>query len=245
MPRKRNLYIPGSEKPFKMSRSKVDLYIECPRCFYLDRRLGVGRPPGFPFNLNSAVDTLLKSEFDSYRVLGEPHPIMTENGLSAVPMRHLSLNEWRENFKGIRYLDKQKNIEFFGAIDDLWLDTRSEQAIVVDYKATSKAGEVSLDAKWQNGYKRQMEFYQWLLRKNGLDVSDTGYFVYTNGLRDLPAFENRLEFKTKLIPYTGSDNWIDSVITEIHHLLELDEIPTPTQECNYCKYVEDLRLVAG
>src|SRR3972149_10504652 len=58
------LYNPKDKKPFKLSRSKLELFTECPRCFYLDRKLGVGRPPGFPFALNSAVDALLKKEFD-------------------------------------------------------------------------------------------------------------------------------------------------------------------------------------
>ena len=58
--RTRNIYNPKSEQPFKLSRSKVDNFVSCPRCFYIDRRLGVGHPPGFPFNINSAVDELLK-----------------------------------------------------------------------------------------------------------------------------------------------------------------------------------------
>lgn len=52
------LYNKGSAEPFKLSRSKIDLFIECPRCFYIDRVLGTGRPPGYPFALNSAVDHL-------------------------------------------------------------------------------------------------------------------------------------------------------------------------------------------
>ena len=62
--RTRNLYDPNDSQPFRLSRSKLELFLECPRCFYLDRVRGIGRPPGFPFNLNSAVDTLLKKEFD-------------------------------------------------------------------------------------------------------------------------------------------------------------------------------------
>ena len=62
--RTRNLFDPTSKEPFRLSRSKIDLFISCPRCFYQDRRLGVAQPPGYPFNLNSAVDTLLKKEFD-------------------------------------------------------------------------------------------------------------------------------------------------------------------------------------
>ena len=41
--RTRNLYKPGDEKPFRLSRSKLELFMNCPRCFYLDRRLGVGQ----------------------------------------------------------------------------------------------------------------------------------------------------------------------------------------------------------
>jgi len=58
------LYSSDAKESFKLSRSKIDLFLQCPRCFYLDRRMGVGRPPGFPFALNSAVDKLLKKEFD-------------------------------------------------------------------------------------------------------------------------------------------------------------------------------------
>ena len=73
--RSRNIYDPKSDKPFKISRSKIDRFVECPRCFYVDRRLGTDRPPGFPFNINSAVDTLLKKEFDVYRVCTPSAPM--------------------------------------------------------------------------------------------------------------------------------------------------------------------------
>ena len=74
--RTKNIFNPNDSKPFKLSRSKIELFIECQRCFYIDRRLGVGRPPGFPFNLNSSVDALLKNEFDTYRVKGLKHPLI-------------------------------------------------------------------------------------------------------------------------------------------------------------------------
>lgn len=57
-PRTRNLFKKG--EPFSFSRSKVDSFLNCPKCFYIDRVFGVDSPPGFPFNINSAVDSLLK-----------------------------------------------------------------------------------------------------------------------------------------------------------------------------------------
>ena len=93
--RKRNLYSPNSDKPYKLSRSKVDAFINCPRCFYIDRKLGVQPPPGFPFNLNSAVDALLKKEFDHYREMKMPHPLMEANNIDAIPFSHACLDDWR------------------------------------------------------------------------------------------------------------------------------------------------------
>ena len=112
----KKLFDPGSEKPFGLSRTKVELFQDCPRCFYLDRRLGIARPAGFPFNLNAAVDALLKAEFDRYRSEGEPHPLMTGAGINAVPHAHPQLEEWRNNFRGVRTVHEQSNFELFGAI---------------------------------------------------------------------------------------------------------------------------------
>ena len=241
--RTRNLYDPKSSEPFKLSRSKIDLFINCPRCFYVDRRLGVGRPPGFPFNLNSAVDKLLKKEFDIFRAEGKPHPLITQNGVDARPVSHEELDKWRENFVGVQYHHEPTNFLITGAIDDLWINSAGEY-IVVDYKATSKDEEITdLNKDWQIGYKRQMEIYQWLLRKNGLKVSDTGYFVYCNGITDCDKFDNRLEFKISLIPYKGDDSWVGKTITEAHMCLSIDTIPEGSVDCDYCSYNNEVNNV--
>ena len=232
----KKLFDPASGKPFALSRSKVDLFMHCPRCFYLDRRLGIARPAGFPFNLNSAVDTLLKREFDTCRADGVPHPYMQDAGIHAVPHAHPQLDRWRANFTGVRTVHEATGFELFGAIDDLWRDLGTEELIVVDYKATSKDAEVTLDAEWQDGYKRQMEFYQWLLRRQGLVVARRGWFVYCNGRRDLEAFDNRLEFRVKMIPYDGDDAWVEPVLSRIRVTLEAPEAPPPREDCEYCVF---------
>jgi hypothetical protein len=234
----KKLFNPSSDKPFALSRSKVALFMECPRCFYLDRRLGIARPAGFPFNLNSAVDALLKKEFDAFRRRGEPHPFMSGAGLNAVPHAHPQLERWRANFTGVRTVHEPSGFELFGAIDDLWRDLGTGELIVADYKATSKAAEVTLDADWQDGYKRQMEFYQWLLRRQGLTVAKRGWFVYCNGRRDLDAFDNRLEFRVKMIPYDGDDAWVEPVLLDIGDTLDAPEPPPPGEDCEYCVFAE-------
>lgn len=243
--RTRNLYDPASSNSFRLSRSKIDLYISCPRCFYLDRRLGVARPPGFPFALNNAVDTLLKKEFDLLRKNGQKHPLMTKYGVKAIPVSHAKLNEWRDNFKGVQFLHQPTNFLITGAIDDLWQNTVGEY-IVVDYKATSKNEKiVALNKAWQDGYKRQMEVYQWLLRRNGYEVSNTGYFVYCNGKTDVPVFNSKLEFDITLIAYEGNDSWIEGTIGDIYACLGSSQIPLTGKDCDYCDYRNAVTDVAG
>lgn len=225
MPRKSNLYTPGATEPFKLSRSKIELFLTCPRTFYLDRRLGVPAP-GIPgFSLNSAVDALLKKEFDAYRKKGQPHPVMTANGIKAVPFTHPDMDDWRNNFKGVQFLHKPTNFLVFGAVDDLWLNSKGELH-VVDYKSTSTSKEISLDDKYKQGYKRQMEVYQWLLRRNDFKVSDTAYFLFANGLKTPRKFGNVLRFEDQIVPYVGNDSWVEPTLLKIKSCLDSDQLPS-------------------
>jgi len=234
----RGLYDPKSPEPFRLSRSRIDLFLNCPRCFYFDRRMGTDRPPGYPFSLNSAVDKLLKKEFDIYRAKGTAHPLMKHYKIDAVPLAHEKMDEWRDALRrGIAYHHKDANFMITGGVDDIWVNPKGE-LIIVDYKATSKEEEVSLDADWQIGYKRQMEIYQWLFRKNGFKVSKTGYFVYCNGDSDKDAFDGKLEFDIKVIPYDGDDSWVEQTIVDAHKCLNGDKVPEAGSDCDYCKYVK-------
>ncbi len=235
--RTRNLYDKDAAKPFRLSRSKIDLFLECQRCFYLDRKLGIGRPPGYPFSLNSAVDALLKKEFDMHRAHKTVHPLVKEFGIDLVPFQHEFIEVWRDSLRrGITYEVPRTNVIVTGGVDDVWVDPKTEELTIVDYKATSKNGEVSLDADWQIGYKRQMEIYQWLFRRNDFKVSSTGYFVYCNGRADGNAFNAKLEFDIKLLPYEGDDSWVEGTVRGAHEVLCGDSLPESGGDCDFCSY---------
>ena len=243
--RVKNLYNPDSKELFRLSRGRIDDFINCPRCFYLDRKLGVGQPPGYPFSLNSAVDKLLKKEFDIHRVKGTAHPLMKTYGIDAVPLVHEKMDEWRDSLRaGITFNVEGTNIIVTGGVDDVWVSPSGEY-LIVDYKATSKEDEVNLDADWQIGYKRQMEIYQWLFRKNGFKVSKTGYFVYCNGNADKEAFDGKLEFDIKIIPYLGDDSWVDKTINDAIECLKSEDMPEPGSDCDFCRYIEAVKKIEG
>ena len=143
---------------------------------------------------------------------------------------------WRENFEGVQCRHAATGLVVSGAIDDLWINEKGEY-IVVDYKATAKTEPVTkLDSEWHEAYRKQIEVYQWLLRQNGLPVSDTAYFVYCTGKYDQQAFDKVIEFDVVLIPYTGNDSWMEDSLVKIKQCLDSSKIPIAGKDCEYCMW---------
>ncbi|ULQ48377.1 PD-(D/E)XK nuclease family protein (plasmid) [Flagellatimonas centrodinii] len=215
------------------SRSKLDLFMECPFCFWADIHHGVRRVSGPAFSLNIAVDALLKAEFDVHRRNQTPHPDFARVGLDAVPLRHAMMDEWRNNFTGVRWTDPVTGWALFGAIDDLWLNRVEWVVELADYKATSKAAEITTDTLYP-GYRRQAEIYQFLLRRNGLKVSNRSWFYYGNGLKSRPGFGGVLQFDTVLLPYVGSDDWVESTFRAAVATATSPVPPEHGPDCQWC-----------
>jgi CRISPR/Cas system-associated exonuclease Cas4 (RecB family) len=237
-------YRPGQKAAYKLSRSKIDLYMQCPRCFWLEVRLKIKRPSSPPFQINKAIDTLLKKEFDSHRKAQTVHPLVKEYDLELVPFQHEKIDYWRNvPHSGVEYLHQPTNLIIWGGVDDIWVNLNTSELTIVDYKATSKDKEITLDAEWQETYKRQLEIYQWLFRQNGFKVSDIGYFVYTNGRIDLDGFYDKVEFKTKIIAHKGSDGWVEKVLFKMKDCMDSEDMPEvgrdvmdSRKQCEYCAY---------
>lgn len=234
--RKKITFNPGSNVPHRLSRSKIDLFLECSRCFYMDQCLGIGRPSTFPLTLNIAVDELLKKEFDILRESGNPHPIMEKYKIDAVPLKHKDLEVWRDALRrGIEYLHPQTGLSIRGGVDDVWVSPSGE-LFIVDYKAKATREEITLKGDLGAQYKRQAEVYQWLFQKNGFKVSPTAYFVFVNGRKDAEKFDGKLEFDMSIVPCEGDTSWIEPVIVKIKETLLADKLPAANENCDYCAY---------
>ncbi len=238
----------------KVSRSKIELFSKCPRCFWLDVKKGIKRPPPAPYTINTAIDYLLKQEFDRYRAKGEPHPIMIEAGIEAVPYSSPEMDKWRHNFTGVQSHFKPADFLVFGAVDDIWINGNKE-LIVVDYKATG-----SNEHKIHEAYPRQMAIYQWLLRQNGYEVSPTGYFVFARAnkakgfsLADENLSDGRgerqaaLPFDIFVEPLECDSSWVSEILMKMRTVLDSDIPPDASEKClnpqtdfekndAYCKY---------
>ncbi|MDC3096385.1 PD-(D/E)XK nuclease family protein [Alphaproteobacteria bacterium] len=224
----------------KLSRSAIEQYLNCKRCFILMYKYKV-RLNSLPFTLNSAVDNLCKNEFDYYRDKQKPHPIFLEHHIDAVPFKHENIDKWRNNFHGISHYDSETDVHFYGAVDDVWVKPDGE-LILSDVKSTSK-NNFDWDDTWNKyeypkAYRRQLEMYQWLFRKNGFKVSDTAYLVYFNGLKNEPMFNQTLKFELHLIKLDCNDNWVSKTISEAKNLMDQDIYPEGSFGCDTCRYLK-------
>ncbi len=240
--RKGSVYIKGSNSIFKISRSKFSNFLECKRCFYLDRVKGLKDPSMPGWSLNSAVDDLLKKEFDEFRQKQKPHTFIEKNKLNLVPFKHEKIDLWRNALRGgISFLDKNTNIELHGGVDDIWFDRDKNELIVVDYKAQSNSTPVEtvnyLNNVWHQGYKIQMDIYVHILRKMNFKVSDIAYFYVCNADRNHTKFDGKLNFTITLVPYKTNTSWIDKKIIEMKQTLDSEDIPDINKSCEKCMHL--------
>ncbi len=237
-------YKPGSDKPYTVSRSRVQLFLDCKRCFYIQNRLGVKMPKMLPFKLNSLVDIKVKQSFDFAREKQEPHQYFKDNKYNLVPLKHEMIQTWRENFQGLKYHHKESNLILQGAIDDCVQDLETKECSAVDYKSTQteNGDKVKyLGAPWHQSWKNQLSIYQYLLEKNELKISKNAFIVFCNAQLDDTEWDNKLNFDIQIIPYEVDLEWIEPTLLEIKALLETKHIPAYSEDitCDNCRNIKE------
>ena len=228
----------------------------------------IGIIPGFgrSVEFNHLFRTVIH-EFDpwfNYRAA----QYMADNGLGhLVPLNHERMDEWRNNFKGVRI--QKHDLELFGSVDDIWCDPeKGGEWFVVDYKATSSSADMNAELFFQDIYKgsyvRQLAIYQWLLRELGAPVSSKGYFVYENGNKAVdslmdggpPEAPRGIPLKpVRVIEIDTADpncivegvridmDWVESLVAGAKGCLDLPEPPEAGEFCEHCAYVDAVSKV--
>lgn len=233
--------MPSKFGTLKISRSGLKLFLECPRCFWLDTHHKIKRPPGYPFTLSIAVDYLVKKEFDTYRADGKLPPVLKNFGIKDAKLYNGdNLSEWRNNFKGISYFDESLNANLYGAVDDV-LEFSDGSLGVIDYKS-SGAKEITI----YDDYQKQMDVYNYILKQNGYETYPEAFFVFYKVMKEgETGFANALKFTEEVRPVKVNTGWVGSVFERAVALARSDippkDPPAPGHSgngCDHCNYVE-------
>lgn len=221
-----------AEKAIKLSSNSLNLYLECPHCFWLDKKMGIKRPPPYPYALNSAVDILLKEEFDTYRAKNLSHPLLEENNIKAKLFSNQKLlNQWRNNLSGIRYFDKETGATIFGAVDDI-LEFSDGKLAALDYKSTgSKVANV------YDRFQLQMDTYTFLLEKNGFSTPRKGYLAFYIVDKE-KGFIDRLPFRKEIYEIETNPEGIYEIFKDAVAVLKQPDPLSHSQDCQFDKWLK-------
>ena len=155
-----------------------------------------------------------------------------------VPFEHEDFEKWTQSMHfgaegRMHTVHEESNIKLGGGLDDIWLNTKTNELHIVDYKSTSQKSpnkEITLNDYWKAGYKRQMDMYVWVMRRKGFSISSIGIF-YTAMVIDLVNTTflilkmRRCSLKMSLIPYNVDTSWIETTLMDVRTCLQSTTTP--------------------
>jgi len=221
-------------KPIALSPNSLNLYYECPLCFWLEKGQGIKRPQPYPYALNAAVDILLKEEFDRYRKKGELHPLLVAYNIPAKLFSNQKLlDEWRSNLKGIRYYDAPLDATLFGAVDDI-LEFTDGKLAPLDYKSTGSKVPTVYDR-----FQLQMDIYTFLLEKNGYKTVRKGCLAFYVVDKE-NGFDDRLPFKKEIQVIDTDPSYVQGLFEEAVNLLRKEVPASHSADCQYGHWLKEV-----
>lgn len=215
---------------YNLSPSSINLFLDCPKCFWLLMTKKIRRPEGIFPSLPNGMDRVLKAHFDKFMETGSLPPEIkeycTRNGYRLFDDAE-KLTVWRNNFNGIQYVDEASGVLLRGAIDNLLV--KSGKLIVLDYK--TRGYPVKDDT--HEYYQTQLDIYNFLLRKNGYETEDYAYLLFYHPTRITLTGEVVFHQELKKIN-TSIDN-AQVVINDAINLLKKD-CPESAENCGWCAW---------
>jgi len=216
-------------KNIRLSPSTLNLFLECPRCFWLHINKRIQRPRGIFPSLPGGMDLVIKDYFDKYRVDGKlPPEIDGDVKGKLIPDLNL-LNKWRDWRTGLSYYDKELDVTLFGALDDCLQDNKTY--IPLDYKTR---GFPPRDGDSEKYYGNQLSSYALMLRENGYPVKDSGYLVYYYP-REVKA-KGRVDFYVKVVKINADPEKAKKTLSNAMKLLN-GPIPPHNPNCEHCAWI--------
>ena len=180
----------------KLSPSTLNLFLECPRCFWMDKVKGIKRPRGIFPSLPGGMDRVIKLHFDGFRAKDSLPPELNGASFDGIKLYRdqAQLEKWRSWRTGLEYKDADGSI-LSGAIDDLLV--KDDRYIPFDYKTK---GSPTTEADAIKYYQNQLDCYTLLLHENHLPSAGFAYLLYYSPKSVGPSGAVQFELQALKIP---------------------------------------------
>jgi CRISPR/Cas system-associated exonuclease Cas4 (RecB family) len=213
----------------------MNLFFECPRCFWLRVNEKVERPSGpFP-SLPSGIDEAVKEHFDRFRERDEVPPEIqrcSEDNLRLYEEQDFLENarKWQTEPK---WNDDNTEALLRGGVDDLMRNSNDE-IVVLDYKTRGYPPKEENGAP--NYYTRQVNLYNLILRENGYETADYGLilYFYPDGFDNKGDFTFHTETRRVQVDIDQAKKMVRDAVDTLD-----SDIPAHDEECNYRDWKPD------
>lgn len=160
--------------PIKLSPSTLNLFLDCPRCFWLDKVKNIKRPRGIFPSLPGGMDRVIKAHFDTFRASKSLPSELSGSDFEGVALfgDQMKLEQWRNWRTGLVYHDSPE-VLLSGALDDLLV--KDGQFIPFDYKTK---GSVTTREDAVKYYQNQLDCYTLLLHENKMPAAGFAFLLY-------------------------------------------------------------------
>ncbi|RKY31669.1 MAG: hypothetical protein DRP74_04330 [Candidatus Omnitrophota bacterium] len=149
----------------KLSPSSLNLFLECPRCFWLYINKNIKRPSIPVATITTGLDRVVKAHFDTYRIKNEL-PSIVKGKIPGKLMRNFPNKGWLE------FVDYKINAKLGGYLDEC-LDLGDNFFAALDHKTRGTPPKETHSA-----HQFQMDAYTFLLEENKFPTKRTAYLIY-------------------------------------------------------------------
>lgn len=220
-------------KPARLSPSSLNLFRDCPRCFWLDKVRGVRRPRGIFPSLPSGMDLVIKTYFDGFRGNGRMPPELSAaafDGATLFPDQ-AKLDRWRNWRTGLEYQDGA-GLSLFGALDDLLV--KGDRYLPFDYKTK---GSPTTEDDARRYYQSQMDCYALLLEANGMPLHGSAVLLYYSP--QAVGAEGGVRFTVQPVKLAVDPDRARQTLAAAVALLT-GSLPGKSESCEYCGWLEQM-----
>ncbi len=222
-----------NEKMIRLSPSTgLNLYRECPRCFWLHHNKGIHRPRGIFPSLPGGMDLVIKDYMDSFRKRDTMPPELAGQVEGKLMTDLVLMNKWRNWRTGMEYKDTAMNAVLFGALDECLFDNGTY--IPLDYKTRGSAPKEGDSERY---YQTQLDAYTLLLSENGYPTKNLAYLLYY--FPHEVKQNGEVTFRTKVIRLSTDVARAKKLFSEAVRVLR-GAIPKRHSNCEYCTWNHSL-----
>lgn len=216
----------------QLSYSSLNIFRDCTRCFYNDRKLKITRPRGIMSSFPNGVDKLLKAKLEVYR--GSLPPALQTPELDGFVLYAGSdlakMRNWKSN--PLKMTDSKGNV-IVGAFDDLLFNPTTQEYAFLDYKTKGSEPDQAYCEKY---YQMQLDIYTRFLEVGGRKVAPFGVFLY---FWPVESQAGLIDFKSKPFFLTPKTEDAEIIFRQAIFCLESNIAPPSAPGCEYCAFIAD------